>query len=145
VKPSRFLFLKSGSPKTEHSRFPAGTRKWKFFAIYSLIIKSRGVLLTITPLLFRTIFLQKISQLGLIFIREISTPIIVKTLCSFPLISRSTMILEVDSPRPPIGSSVAKSKMELTPHILSLLPTSYPMSTTLSSKSYLCFNCPPSI
>lgn len=143
VYPSSSFKLSSGRLKTEHCFWPAGTMDSKVVALSSLMIRFLGVLLTIIPLLLILIFLQKMSQLGLIFIRVISTPTIVNTLCILPLIYLSTIIREVDSPIPPIKIYVAKSKIEFTPHILNLLPTSSPISTTLSSYSFTFFCWPP--
>jgi hypothetical protein len=101
-------------------------------ANYSLITRSLDVLLETIDLAVKTIFLQKISQLLLIFIKDIATPIIVNTLSVLPYITLSTTILEFDYPSPPISTGVAKSNIEFTPQILNLSPTSDPINVILS-------------
>lgn len=101
-------------------------------ANYSLIIRSLDVLLETIDLAVKTIFLQKISQLLLIFIKDIVTPIIVNTLSVLPYITLSTTILDCDYPKPPINMGVAKSNIEFTPQILNLSPTSAPIIVILS-------------
>jgi len=110
---------------------PFGIKELNFEANYSLIIRSLDVLFETIDLAVKTIFLQNISQLLLIFIKDIVTPIIVKTLSVFPYITLSTTILDCDYPRPPISTGVAKSNIELTPQILNLSPTSAPISVIL--------------